>query len=279
LPQSPEEAGPWSRYAIFSAYTGQGWGTINYNHAYVAAQVIMLAGFRIHLGGANKVLLNNLLLVTATITCFLTGSRNGLATILLLAGIYGLRNPLYGAVALLITAASSVLAFIWFPSSLETLGVVGGSMVERQGTLLSASDPENLAGRDEIWLERLDFLDAKPIRWFVGTGFGSALDSGNYAHMLPLHLILETGIIGLILFVFLFFVILRYLYQLEIGDKGMFWTTVVFLFSTVTQETFYPVPAFGQFMGFYLCAVAIALRQPLIYHEISHPSKFRRIPH
>jgi hypothetical protein len=114
-------------------------------------------------------------------------------------------------------------------------------------------------------------LNQKPIRWVLGTGFGTAVDADPVlhqdAHMLPLQIIIETGVIGLIVATYLFSTILRYLYVSEVGFKPLFWATVALLIGSLTQETFYPVPALGHFIGFYLCSVAIALRMKIFRRQ------------
>ena len=82
--------------------------------------------------------------------------------------------------------------------------------------------------------------------------------------MLPLHIILETGIVGLLMFFLLFSNILKCLYQNESGTKPVFWVTVCLLIGSISQETFYPVAALGHFLGFYLSSVAIVLRKEII---------------
>jgi hypothetical protein len=263
LPQSPDVAGPWSRY--IPERFGDGWGTIGYNHAYGGIQVLMIVSLRIHLTFAQKEISDNIFLFLSILASFLTGSRAGLAGMLAFATIYWFKKPTY-AVMILVTSVLGSIPAIMFGQMMislfnqENYNPDEDSIFDRQKTLLNANNSENLSGRDEIWQERIDFLDEDPSRWFLGTGFGSAVDSGDNAHMLFLHIILETGIVGLLCFGILFAQILIFLYRCESGIKSIFWVTVTFLLTSLTQENFYPVPALGHFIGFYLCSVAIALR-------------------
>jgi O-antigen ligase len=259
LPKSPDIAGPWSNYAYLAGFGGMGWGTIGYNHAYVAAQVIMLVSLKIHLILNQKLFFDNMLLFVSIIACFLSESRAGLATILIFAMICWFQKPIYAVIAAVVAVVIGTTA-IAFASKLRDLTSVEGSTIEHQATLLEANNAENLNGRAEIWIDRLALLDKEPMLWFLGSGFGSAVDSGANAHMLYLHIILETGLFGLLIFVLLFSRILYYLYIYELRVKPIFWVTVAFLVSSLTQETFYPVPAFGHFIGLYLCSLAIALQ-------------------
>lgn len=259
LPQSPDIAGPWSWYASRTGLGGSGWGTIGYNHSYVAAQVLMLLSLKMHLSLNQNLFANNLLLLLSIIACFLSESRNGLATILIFAMIYWIQKPIYGVIAGVFAVFIGIITIFIAPKSIN-LTSSEGSAIERQASLLEANNAENLSGRDQIWTDRIAFLDTDPILWFVGGGFGSAVDSGDRAHMLYLQIIIETGLLGLLIFGFLFYKILYCLYRYEVGGKPIFWVTVAFLVSSLTQETFYPVPAMVHFMGFYFCSLAIALR-------------------
>ncbi|MBE9015944.1 hypothetical protein C7Y66_14030 [Chroococcidiopsis sp. CCALA 051] len=259
LPQGAGIAGPWNSYASLERFGGRGWGTIGYNHAYVSAQVILLLSLKIHLNSKQKLLFfDNILLVLSIVACFLSESRAGLATMIFYAIFFWFQKPIYAIVAAVIAGTTATTA-IFISSSSINLTSGEGSTVERQLALLNPNNSENLSGRDEIWTERMSLLDKEPLLWFFGGGFGSAIDSGSNAHMLYLHIIIETGLIGLLIFAFLFYKILSLLYEYEQGTKPVFWVTIALLFSSMTQETFYPTPAFGHFIGFYLCCLALAL--------------------
>jgi hypothetical protein len=84
--------------------------------------------------------------------------------------------------------------------------------------------------------------------------------------MLYLHIVSELGAAGLALYLVLFASILGALRRLDVAGRPLLWGTVALLFASLTQETFYPVPSQGYFLGFYLCAVAIALRRQFGEH-------------
>mgnify|MGYP001794172192 CR=1 FL=1 len=267
LPEGKSIAGHWSDYARLTAFGGKGLGTISYNHAYVAAQITMLASLRIHLGLNKKVVLELLLLLLSLVTSFITESRAGFFGMLIFSAVYMFKKPVYTTVLISILASiflcfTSITAF----SNLDSLKLesVEGSIIERQTTLLDAGNAENLSGRDSIWQDKVKYLYQENLRWIVGTGFGSAWDEGEdggSAHMLFLHIIIENVIVGLLIFLFLFGNIIIYLQHYELGIKPIFWVTISLLVTSITQETFYPIPAQGHFIGFYLCSVAIALRK------------------
>jgi len=256
------KVGPWQFYEGIAKSGGKkGLGFVGYTHAYVAAQVIMLIGLRIHLAlNQNQAIHNTILMVISLFIVFISESRAGLVSMVFFFLVYYLYKPTHALWVITLSLVITTLAIQIGLQSIE-LDSVEGSIIERQLTVLQANKKENLSGRDERWAAHLDSLDNNPINWFVGNGFGSAIDRGDNAHMLPLQITSETGLIGLVIFSFLFSLILRYLYQFEIGEKPIFWVTVAFFISAASQETFYPTPSIGQFIGFYLCSVAIALRR------------------
>jgi len=257
LPSGLDVAGPWAFYT--TNFAGSGWGTIGYNHAYVAAQVLMLIGLRICLSLDQKILTNGILLFVAMFAIFISGSRAGLAAALVFIVAALSKKPAYALVILIIGVILSAIIM----SAVGDLPVgspedILSMTTERQFMLTNAYDAESLNGRDEIWAHYLTTLKEEPSRWLVGSGFGSA--SGKNAHMLYLQIIFETGLIGLAIFVLVMYKILNYLRFYEKGIKPIFWLTIALLVSTITQETFYPVPSLGHFLGLYLCTIAVALR-------------------
>ena len=257
--------GAWIFYEGYGRTgAGKGLGFVGYNHAYTAAQVTLLLGLRIHLSLNQKnTLVNNLFAVMSVIAAFLSESRSGLGAILVYIIIYWSYDLKYlfklSYISLFLFSITSVIGL-----QASLLESEDNKVLQRQKTLFEAGNKNNLSGRDEIWMQRIDYLYEQPSRWIHGAGFGAAADSGDNAHMLPLHIILETGIVGLLMFFLLFSNILKCLYQNELGTKPIFWVTVCLLISSISQETFYPVAAFGHFLGFYLSSVAIVLRKEII---------------
>jgi O-Antigen ligase len=266
----PEE-GPWPEYAAWSSSDQgpPGVGFIGYNYAYTSVQIILLIALKLGLSDSQKQeFYNSGLVLISVVSCFLSGSRSGFSGIVLFVIIYWLSKPKSLSKSSISLALVAIILFI----CIQSLGFIHtgfsstnrDSILDRQSTLFSSSNssnPNKLSGREDIWKQRVEFLNENPIRWVVGTGFGSALDSGNFAHMLPLHIIIETGFIGLFIFILLFYKILRYFYLHEVGAKPIFLGTVILLFTSSSQETFYPLPAMTHFLGFYLCALAISFQK------------------
>lgn len=252
LPANPLVSGAWAKYV--TNWSADGLGTIGYNHAYVAAQVLLLLAFWLHLSPSDTVVPKVFFIILSGVAIFLTGSRAGFAGFVLFLGLILPRrgNALTGlgilAVAplLLVAVASLEVDFL--------------HMAERQAALLEAPSTETLSERDIIWEERWEFLNADPVRWIIGTGFGSALASGSNAHMLFLQLVLETGILGLVAFLLFAGQVLLLLWRVEQPPRYLFLATVALLFSSLTQETFYPTTSMGFFLAFYFCTVGVALR-------------------
>jgi hypothetical protein len=266
LPQDKGVAGPWSFFSSIAEYGNKGWGTLGYNHAYNSAQILLLLGFRVHLGQTFRRWgsTDTLMLVLAIVTCFVTESRAGFAACILLGGLYLARRPQALVQMLVLLLCLLTLTFTLMPSAqLSGLDSAEGSVLERQTKLLEASDTDNLSGRDDLWGQKLRYLDAQPLRWVLGGGYGCAWDSsdsGESAHMLLLQVLLETGMVGVGIFSLLFYKILTSLYRYEGSGRPFFWLTLTLLFASATQETFYPIPAMLGFLGFYFSSLAIALR-------------------
>jgi hypothetical protein len=252
LPSDKKIAGPWVTLSTGQWYEA---GTIGYNHSYVAVQLVMLAGLALSLKPRRNVLFDVMCLLTSCLGAFLTASRAGLAAALFLMVTYLFKRP----AALLLSVAAFGLIFLAFFNYLGNLDLGIAETVERHLTLQRPLDPENLSGRTDIWRNSLQFLMEQPVRWVIGAGPGAAARLGNNAHMLPLQIVLEGGIIGLILFGWTMFRMMARLYRFESGVKPVFLTTGALLISSATQETLYPVPSMGHFLGLFFCAVALAL--------------------
>jgi O-antigen ligase len=252
IPHDISTAGPWASYVNQQMFES---GTIGYNHSYVAAQMLLLVSFVLLLGKRMSVISEVACLGMAVIGCFASGSRAGMAAMLVVMLGYMLKRP------------SSVLIAIIIGSL--TYGIYAGfttdwqfelrATAQRQMTLTNPLDPNNLSGRDMIWHDTLDYLQKDPVRWIIGSGPGSASELSYNAHNLYLQIILENGIVGLFVFAYLFWMILKFLITYERGFKPMTVATIALLFSSLTQETLYPVPSMGQFLGIYLFSVALAI--------------------
>ena len=253
IPTSKDVAGPYVSYLI--NWEGAGLGTISYNHAYPAALILILSAFWLQLvPKGQQVVLRALLMSLALLAIFLTGSRAGFAGFLLFLGLVVLWERSFKIVLGLLAFAPLLIAV------LLATDVDVGKMIERQKALITPPSTETLAERDLIWSERLDFLNEDPVRWIIGTGFGSANASGDNAHMLYLHIIVEMGLLGLLAFGAFYLFILKMLWQRRAQTSYFLFLTCALFFAALTQETLYPVPALGFILPLYLIGLAIVVR-------------------
>ncbi|NLF26222.1 MAG: O-antigen ligase family protein [Deltaproteobacteria bacterium] len=256
LPQDPGVAGNWSMFARLDKFDDvhKGLGTVGYNHAYTAILILLLLALRLHLLAGSRSLWASVCVLVALGATVLTESRAGLAAFLLFAAVFFLRNPkaLLGG---LVLALIVVARMDW--RKIE-------STLDRHKTIVSTVSDDNLSGRPLIWGNHLRSLRDHPLRVIIGGGFGSARVNGRGSdgHMLYLQILSEGGMLGLVLFLALALQVLISLYRYEGPGRPIFWVTLALLLSSFTQETFYPLPAMGHFLGLYLAALALALRRP-----------------
>lgn len=254
LPADPGLSGPWADFhELAEDNLSAGWGTISYSHAYLAAHVLLLLALRLYLARGRQPLLDGLLIILANVAVFLSESRAGLAAALLFTGLYLLRRP---ALVLLVILLLGVLVIAPFAGGSLPFELQSDTL-ERSLSLLQPQRDPDLSGRTAIWRERIRFLNDRPLRWLTGVGFGRVAETGDDAHMLYLHIILETGIIGLMAFCALAAYVLRALWERRHEARPIFLVTIALLVASLTQETFYPVVSQGSFLGFYLATLAL----------------------
>jgi O-antigen ligase len=224
---------------------------------------------------------NLALLFTGVVATLLTGSRAGFAVMLMVFGAYLLmRTPRWLINAGLASVAVLLIAFILLSSQQPVPGEsqdAFSSLVARQSAAFKPFESENLVGRDEIWSGRIENLNAEPIRWLIGWGFGSSPDTGPglSPHMMPLQIIVELGLWALVLVGVWTVWLLDLFWRAGGRDRIMFWTTIALLLSSATQETFYPVPSTGGFLGLFMI-MAIVTVAPLV-DRMASPVRAREV--
>ena len=250
MPHGKGVSGPWESYYL---HNEPGLGMVGYNHGYVALQVMALAAVPLMLRRAPP----TWWLYGALIGCFLSGSRAGLAGCLLFAVLEWRRVPVRAAVGLVVVGLLGLAVAPLLGDSL-------GSLASRQATILDASDPNNLAGRTDIWQSYLDAFAQDPYRLLIGSGFASAINNKSNAHFLPLQILYETGVAGLVAFGLFFGLLIGRLRAAASLPAGICLSLLAGLALTAfSQETFSPTPAFGGFLPLLALVVAVALfRQP-----------------
>jgi hypothetical protein len=269
LPADAVDSGPWQ--AFHSTLHDQGLGGVGYNHAYGGAQIIMLLALSLGLNRRRGLPVSLFLIVFSMGAVALTGSRSGLLAILLFSVAYIARRH----VVSLVIGAIALVAIVIAPSAIDpsapssTNGTLPSgeaqetsNVFERQRTAFTFSDESNLSGRDSIWKDKVSLLNADPIRWITGWGFGASGDHGFglTAHMLPLQFIVELGLIGFALIASAFIALMFALYRYELPPQPLLIATGALLLSSFSQETFYPVASLGHFLGLFLVGVTLTLR-------------------
>jgi hypothetical protein len=254
IPRSLGIAGPWAFYSL--GVVGNPVGAISFHHAYPAVQLLLLAATYICLLPSLRTWLPSLILISLFICCLISGSRAGFVAACLFAVAVMSSRPRQ----LLVLAAIAVTAV---PVGVYLSNDFSGALsraVERQKSISTSYEEDGLAGRVGIWHDRVALLNQDPVLWLTGTGYGSAVESGNNGHMLYLHITLECGLIGLSVFLILGQRLFSFLWRGGTEARVMFYATAALMASALTQETFYPVPALGHFCGMYLFCAVVALR-------------------
>ena len=259
LPDS-DLSGPW--IPMIKGH-GQGLGTLGYNHGYIALQIMFLLGLRLILNAGQPSLPNIVLLIFLILCVALTGARSGLATMLLfsVSVVISLYSLEVIVLAFLSCLSAALLVIVIVLASATQVSEEQGDLLERLSTTKEFYKSENLSGRDDIWSEKLNNLNTHPYQWMVGGGFGCAVDDkGVNAHSLPLQIVSELGLVGLLGIGALLTGLLKLLWACVDDRKVLFLLVSTSLIGSMTQETFYPVPASLHFLGLFFCILGIDLR-------------------
>lgn len=256
IPDSIGHSGPWLRYK----YSTAGLGTIGYNHGYVALQLLLLGGMALSLGSSRpRGSILAIVLPILLVATLLSGSRAGFAAALLFAAGILVRMVVRSPFVLVSTAL--VMGGLWYGLKQPD---EASDVLERQRTIADPLDAENLSGRTAIWASHLEYIAENPHVLLTGVGFGSAVMLGNNAHMMPLHVLLELGVLGLAALVFLLFRAVKWMRRTsEVG----FWLLVALIGSMYSQETLYPVVSFGHALGLFLLYCGLVEKQRSVFAQ------------
>lgn len=216
----------------------------------------MLLILRLQLRGTELNVVDLAFLSLTGVAILLTGSRAGFAAYAFFAAAVVFRRP---RMALALGAAAAA-SFLVFPAlGFDVAGPVE-AVIDRQAALVAPFRTENLAGRWEIWTLSVQAVAREPVALFLGNGFGTAIDFvGHNAHMMPLQVLVELGVLGLIAFGAVVVATLRLLARGQPENRVLLWGTAALLLSSLTQETLYPSPAFGSFVALFLAALGLYL--------------------
>ncbi|GHG01470.1 hypothetical protein GCM10017783_12080 [Deinococcus piscis] len=248
LPRGLGVSGPWESYYL---HNERGLGTLGYNHAHVAAMVLLQGALLMMLRPLKS---NTWVLLCIVLACFLSGARAGLVGALLFVLLEGLRTPLRSTLMVLLAGVLALAAMPYLQTELD-------SLIARQATILEAGNVENLAGRGDIWQTYVKNLAADPLRLLLGSGMGSGIaNNGSNAHMMVLQVLYETGIAGLSVMLMLFGWLMSRLYALRDHRAGIALNVLIGLWATTfATETLYPNSAFGSFLPLLALVTVVAL--------------------
>ncbi|MCA9270342.1 MAG: hypothetical protein KDA41_17795, partial [Planctomycetales bacterium] len=264
LPADKGVSGPWADFGE----DGDGVGLVSYNHAYTACQLILAFAFYLSLTNHRLTATSAVLAVATNLAVFVSASRAGFGALLVLNCVLawswvqlGVIRPFVaaGLIGALVAMLAVTLPSDLLPRTAVKVADETELLVSRQLTTFSGYESKNLSGRTQIWQQHLEGLNSRPYRWLVGRGFGTAIANGNNAHMLPLNIVSEMGLAGLLVCSLVMWRILHLLWRHEPAGRPFFWGTVALLLTSMTQETFYPVPSLDHFLGYFLMCSAIVI--------------------
>jgi O-antigen ligase len=227
-----------------------GLGFISYNHAYTAIQLI-LSGGAAYLFSEHSRRIRMLICSLLLMCSFLSGSRSGFITAIVLVLALEWKRAGCNILPLFLLCG---LGSLWIAQSIDV-----DNYIDRQSSSASSLDDDGLSGRTGIWQDHLDYFSNHPLNLLFGTGFGyGGKASDSNAHMLYFHVMTETGLAGLLVFMY----IQRRTLLMCINPRlrTMRLTILALLITGVTQDSLYPTPAFTHFLGFYLSVLVISLR-------------------
>lgn len=250
MPRGQGVAGPWESYYRHNEH---GLGTLGYNHAYVAAIVLLQGAFLMILRPERSHTWIHFAVVAA---CFLSGARAGLVGAVVFVFLESLRTPLRATLGVMLAGLAGAVAMPYLHADLAGL-------ISRQATILEASDTSNLAGRSDIWQVYLNALLHDPFRMLLGSGMGSGTaNMGANAHTLLLQVLYETGVVGLTVFGAFFGSVMLLLWQRRTLGARIALNVLIGLWVTsLAAETLYPNSAFGSFLPMLALVVVVALKE------------------
>lgn len=150
----------------------------------------------------------------------------------------GSRGAMVASLPAIFFIVSTLGVLPWWARALSALAAMGGifagyqlipeSLIQRLGTAYSEiTGSGNLTGRTQIWEDAFSrFLD-NPILGVGSNAFASISESGLVAHNSFLSVLVETGIIGFLLFLSLFVIALICSFELPKLESRLWKTTLL----------------------------------------------------
>ncbi len=262
------ESGPWGD--VLEQAGTQALGPLSVNHAVIGNYMVvalMITFAIIRTSGPLMKLLGQLSVPFFVLVAILSGSRAGLAGIVVGLVVYLVLSKVRPTALIALICGAAVIYFVLRASpQLEERFVLSetGKSVE-----------EFSAGRLEGWTEILAYVLRRPYVFVTGVGLGNffaLLLSGevhlSYAHNNYLHWLVEGGVIGLVLPLLALARLLKLFRALRHGDRfhreiGIAFCALLgaLLWVAITQENFVPSPTLGRLAAYiaFLFGAAVAL--------------------
>lgn len=249
-------------------------GTLTYHHTLLGTFMLIPLSFTLYRFLNTEVkkekLWYSIIMILSTIIIIFSGSRSaffGIFLSLIIFFFFHFRLKINHFVYLFIIIAGLIALYFFTPLG-ANVALTFQSNQTKYFDLSSAS-------RFFIWLGAIKhFISADFLKKLFGVGIGcyptiqydfviwgsSKIASG--AHNNLLHVLCEIGVFGLIIFIMLFYYILKALYKnrTNLLSKSYFFLTIALLSSSLTQETFWFQKSFGSFWLFYIFFLAIVLQ-------------------
>lgn len=245
-------SGPWRAYAVNDA---RGLGTIGFNHAYTAAQIVLLVALRMSLGRKRRPVSDTLFILLGLATCFASGSRAGLAAMGFFSLAIFIRNPIYVPFVGILLGVASLFTT---PEQLNTKDIQ--DTTDKVSAIFNPQEASQFQARLRIWEYWTTEFQQDPSLLVTGAGFGGSRNYAQVPHMLYLTVLAEFGLMGLAAYLYFTFYVTRNVLKSEVTPKPFFWGIIALLLASFTQETFYPVSAMGHFLCLFFVGVAVILR-------------------
>jgi len=269
--------------AFFQSLSGTDMtGLLTEHHSYLGTLLIipfLLSLYKLISSVKNKgrKMISGCYLVSSMLILYMiygTGSRSALVGLIVSLGLYVI-SVLFKRDFKMIFLTITIIVVVAFVSiRFASLGdVINRSFNNTES--VSSIDISSLS-RLLIWKYTwLNFCNFSVATKLFGIGIGTfaflkqhfVIWNGNQsftgAHMNVLHVLVETGIVGLLCFMMVFGVKIGYLfvYRKLFIAKIALYMTVALLFSGISQETFWFQPAFGTLWLFYVCVIAMIVKQ------------------
>lgn len=257
--------------------------TLSENHAHIGCFLLLTFFVLIgYISVTRNVLEKILIILTLPLmvyVLFLSASRAGILALAFGALVYFMfmLRPLGWVIAVILVFAIIYMGIDFIQNLQEyELGIAGFQNLERDISLM---------GRFYIWYEAVDMIRQNPSILITGVGLGAfraalyphtplfAGASGGHNNFL--HHLTETGILGLAIFIYILYILLRESLhrarQPVRDDKtlyyGYFCGLAALVLTAITQETFSVQVSLHNILGYFFLVTALIFSEPTCEQE------------